>query len=378
MTATARWIPLALALAQCGPPTPPPSPRADLTPAATAPEQADTARSAEEQAAAEPAGGVRRELGSTPANAPTVVAAVEAPQACPEGMSLVDGDYCSEVKQTCEKSWYDKANRKVICERFAEPSECAGQKSHKRFCIDRHEWPNRPGQRPEVMNTFYQAQVKCAAMGKRMCTESEWTFACEGPEMSPYPYGYARDANVCNGDRAWDDPNMPKVAKRDAGELARLWQGVPSGSQPGCVSAFGVYDLPGNVDEVAASENDTPTWRGKYDSVTTGGPWYRGVRNQCRPKIYTHSEGFYYYYLGFRCCSEPDGKPTDPRTPKQLARGMSFGEVERLARFDTGAMREKLKLIAEGKCECAERDVLCKTMCGTLLGASAKDAELRK
>jgi formylglycine-generating enzyme len=293
-------------------------------------------------------------------------------------MALVEGDYCSEVKQTCEKSWYDKANRKTICERFAQPSECVGQKTRKRFCIDRHEWPNRAGQRPEVMNTFYQAQVKCAAVGKRMCTESEWTFACEGPEMSPYPYGFERDANICNGDRAWDDPNMPKVAKRDAAELARLWQGVPSGSQPGCVSAFGVYDLPGNVDEVAASENDTATWRGKYDSVTTGGPWYRGVRNQCRPKIYTHSEGFYYYYLGFRCCSEPDAKATDPRTPKQIARGMTFGEVERLARFDTGEMRDKLRLVSEGKCECAERDVLCKTMCGTLLGPGARDAEPRK
>ena len=34
-------------------------------------------------------------------------------------MALVEGDYCSEVKQTCEKSWYDKANRKTVCERFA-------------------------------------------------------------------------------------------------------------------------------------------------------------------------------------------------------------------------------------------------------------------
>jgi hypothetical protein len=54
--------------------------------------------------------------------------------------------------------------------------------------------------------------------------------------------------------------------------------------------------------------------------VTTGGPWLEGVRNQCRPKIYTHNEGFSYYYLSFRCCAEPDGKPTDPRAPKQIQR----------------------------------------------------------
>ncbi len=50
----------------------------------------------------------------------------------------------------------------------------------------------------------------------------------------------------------------------------------------------------------------------------SGNPWLEGVRNQCRPKIYTHNEGFSYYYLSFRCCSEPDGKPTDPRSPKQI------------------------------------------------------------
>jgi formylglycine-generating enzyme len=297
--------------------------------------------------------------------------------ACPTDMQLVAGTYCSEVRQTCAKGWYDKNNKKNICERFTPPSECVGERSERRFCIDRYEWPNRAGQRPEVMNTFYQAQVKCAAVGKRLCTETEWTLACEGPELEPYPYGYERDPNKCNGDRPWGDPDLNKVARRDPNELARLWQGVPSGSQPECVSDYGVHDLPGNADEVVASENFTETWRGKYDSVTTGGPWYRGVRNQCRPKIYTHSEGFYYYYLSFRCCSEPDGKPTDPRSPKQLRAGTRFATVERLARFTTAEMRDKLQLIKSGTCTCPERDTLCKTMCGTLLGPEAKDAPKR-
>ncbi len=310
--------------------------------------------------------------------APTLVAlAAGTRNACPVDMVLVDGEYCSEVKQTCDKSWYDPNNRKEICERFAEPSVCIGARSPKRYCIDRHEWPNRVGERPEVMNNFYQAQVKCAAAGKRMCTESEWTLACEGPMLKPYPYGYVRDADKCNGDRPWDNPNMTKVARRDPGELARLWQGKKSGSQPACVSDFGVADLPGNADEVVASENFTSTWRGKFDSVTTGGPWYRGVRNQCRPKIYTHDEGFYYYYLGFRCCSESDGRATEPRTPKQVNAGISFAYVERLARFDVKAMRKKLELQAAHACSCSERDTLCKTMCGTLLGPGAVDAQER-
>lgn len=306
-----------------------------------------------------------------PASAPALAAA------CPADMQLVAGEYCSRVEQKCTKSWYDSSNQKQVCEKFEPPSVCTGSRTAKRFCIDRYDWPNARGVRPEVMNNYYQAQVKCAALGKRLCSESEWTLACEGPEMKPFPYGFERDPSKCNGDRRWDSPDMNKVARRDPAELARLWQGVANGAQPECISDYGVADLPGNTDEVVSSETFTNDWKGKYDSVHTGGPWYRGVRNQCRPKIYTHDEGFYYYFLSFRCCAEPDGKPSDPRSPKQRKANQPFETIERLARFTREEVREKLELKAQGKCECAEKDVLCKTMCGTLLGAGAKDANLK-
>ncbi len=297
------------------------------------------------------------------------------PSSCPENMALVEGDYCTEVEQKCKKSWFDKSNKKTVCEEFEAPSRCVGQKLKKRFCIDKYEWPNVAGVRPEVMNNFYQAQVKCAAMGKRMCTESEWTMSCEGPELKPYPYGYSRDATKCNGDHPWDGPNMTLVARRDPKELARLWRGVPSGSQPECVSDYGVHDLPGNADEVVQNEQTGGDWRGKYSSVHSGGPWYKGVRNQCRPKIYTHDEGFYYYFLSFRCCAEPDGGENDPLTLHQQRARWDMGRVERLARFTVSEMKEKLELKQRGECTCKANDTLCKTMCGTLLGPDAKDAD---
>ena len=293
------------------------------------------------------------------------------PSACPTGMKLVEGDYCTKVEQKCKVEWYAPQNKKRVCEQFEPPTKCIGERVHKRFCIDTYAWPNKRGVRPEVMNNFYQAQVKCAAMGKRMCTESEWTFACEGPEMKPFPHGYVRDPRKCNGDHKWDGPKMSRVAKRDPKELARLWRGVPSGSQPNCISDFGVADLPANNDEVVASEKRTAP----YSSVHTGGPWYSGVRNQCRPKVYTHDEGFYYYFLGFRCCSEADGKPSEPRTPKQIRENTRWETIERWARFSVAEMQEKLELKEEGKCECKARDILCKTMCGTLLGPGAVDGD---
>lgn len=269
----------------------------------------------------------------------------EGPSACPSGMLLVDGDYCTDLEVTCKKSHYAKANKKTVCEEFAEPSKCIGKKIPKRYCIDEYEFPNKKGENPEVMNDFPHAQALCAGLGKRVCTESEWTMACEGPSYKPYPYGYKRDPETCRGDRPYRFPSKEadglllthsKDKKKAQAEIERLWDALPSGSQPGCKSDYGVFDMPGNADELAASEGRTDEYgtmkmpdghvetlraADKYDNVTTGGPWVEGVRNQCRPKIYTHNEGFSYYYLSFRCCAETDGKPTDPRAPRQIKRG---------------------------------------------------------
>jgi len=309
---------------------------------------------------------------------PTRATEVDANGACPVGMVMVEGEYCTDVEHKCLLEWYAPQNRKVVCEQFAPEATCVGQRVKKRYCVDRYEWPNQKGVRPEVMNTFYQAQVKCAAMGKRMCTESEWTFACEGPKMKPFPYGFTRDPKRCNGDHMWDAPDMKRVGKRDAKELARLWKGVPSGTQ-GCVSDFGVEDMPGNADEVCAGE--TP--KAKFAAVNTGGPWYSGVRNQCRPKVYTHAEDFYYYFLSFRCCANPDGASNEPLTSRQVKDGVSWREVERLAGFTTEQMKRALDLKREGKCLCEGKSLagtpikgpayLCDTMCGTLLGPDAAD-----
>lgn len=256
-------------------------------------------------------------------HAPEPQAPAAQSSACPADMALVDGDYCTEVETKCLRSSYAPQNKKTICHEFQSPSQCVGKKEKRRYCIDKYEYPNKKGERPLVMMNFPQAQKLCADQGKRICTETEWTMACEGPSYKPYPYGYVRDPTKCRGDRPYRFPNVKKTVsknKKEAQEeIERLWDGVVSGSQPECVSDYGVYDMPGNADELASSE--TFSDKSKFDNVTTGGPWVDGVRNQCRPKIYTHNEGFAYYYLSFRCCAETDGKPSDPRSPKQIKRG---------------------------------------------------------
>jgi hypothetical protein len=290
---------------------PPPAPAPTLVPSAAIDLDAGADADASDDGGATPL--AANDAGAADAGGPT---------ACPEGMLLVDGEYCTDVETKCLRSTYAKQNKKTICHEFQSPSVCVGKKEHRRYCVDTYEYPNKKGERPEVMNDFPHAQRLCAAQSKRVCTETEWTMACEGPAYKPYPYGYIRDPNKCRGDREYRFPNVKATVSKDKkkahAEIERLWDAVVSGSQPDCVSDYGVHDMPGNADELASSE--TPPPHSKFDNVTTGGPWLDGVRNQCRPKIYTHNEGFAYYYLSFRCCAEADGKPTDPRSPKQIER----------------------------------------------------------
>jgi formylglycine-generating enzyme required for sulfatase activity len=177
-----------------------------------------------------------------------------------------------------------------------------GKLAARHFCIDRYEYPNKPGELPKLMVSWYQAKDLCAAQGKRLCGDSEWTLACEGHGHSPYPYGRVRDDKACNIDKPHRMPNTVAIAdpRTRAAEVARLDQREPSGSRAGCVSPFGVFDMTGNVDEWVVNEMGTP-----YQSGLKGGYW-GPVRTRCRPMTTAHNEDFFFYQIGFRCCRNPD------------------------------------------------------------------------
>jgi formylglycine-generating enzyme len=175
------------------------------------------------------------------------------------------------------------------------------------FCIDRFEYPNRKGENPIVMASWYEARDTCQAEGKRLCKEDEWTFACEGEEAMPYATGYLRDADACVVDRPWkafDEAALAgRTTDRARAEIDRLWQGAESGAHPLCKSAFGVFDLTGNIDEwtrSAAAEG--------RPSVMKGGYW-GPVRARCRPATKAHGEEHTMYQQGFRCCADLNARP---------------------------------------------------------------------
>jgi formylglycine-generating enzyme required for sulfatase activity len=167
-------------------------------------------------------------------------------------------------------------------------------------CMDRYEYPNRRGEYPIIMVNWYEARDACKSEGKRLCSEDEWTYACEGEEATPYPNGYTRDPEACLNDRPWKkfDGNGLMPRSNASAELDRLWQGLPSGSRPACKSKAGVYDLTGNVDEWTKSS--VP---GERPSVLKGGYW-GPVRTRCRPATKAHGEEHTFYQQGFRCCAD--------------------------------------------------------------------------
>jgi hypothetical protein len=249
-------------------------------------------------------------------------------EGCPADMVLVNGNYCPEVNQVClehhdeynrdeakKKQKRDKGEdvgRSTVSERclkYKEPSECLSkQRRPMKFCMDRYEWPNKKGDLPALLISWTDAKKECEKIGKRLCTEDEFNFACEGEQMLPYTYGYERDPKKCNIDRQYRKREK-KLLKYESclakpeckKELEKLDQRLPTGSLPECVSPFGVYDLNGNINEWVFRPKEKPPNR----SGLKGG-WWGPVRGRCRPTVGFHKEDDYGYEEGFRCCKDAD------------------------------------------------------------------------
>jgi len=160
------------------------------------------------------------------------------------------------------------------------------------FCIDRHEAAVVNGRAepatagpPASGISYVDADRACRAAGLRLCTEEEWSRACEGLDpVRRLPYGDTWEAHRCNG-AEWDDPpDRPLTA---------------SGALERCVTPEGVFDLSGNVWEWTSGLDRSGTLR-----ELRGGGAHNGESNSvCRP-----NDGLFLApeidegLLGFRCC----------------------------------------------------------------------------
>lgn len=218
---------------------------------------------------------------------------------CPDDMVHVEGAYCTGLAHQCKRYIDEEKDR---CGEFFHSSRCLGKEDPLDFCIDRYEFPNQQGVKPSLGMNWDQANELCQRSGKRLCTDEEWTLACEGAGRLPYPYGYVRDKSACNFDKPYRIPNDQRYADpaTRAEESERLDQREPSGSRQACVSGYGVFDMTGNVDEWVNLERGSHQ-KAPFKSALKGGYW-GPVRNRCRPITATHNRWHFGYQIGLRCC----------------------------------------------------------------------------
>jgi len=240
-------------------------------------------------------------------------------KSCPEGMVLVAGNYLLDTKgrddtdevqymqnAACSRWLTKDRGVNALCDRFERHdwARISGRLPRKamRFCIDRYEFPNARGEFPLVAATFAESEAYCKKVGKRVCTENEWTFACEGEEGLPFPYGYERDVSVCNigilGPAPGEDTFVPRTLERTARGIDLAWRGKRAGESPRCTSPFGVEDMTGNVDEWTRSVRPYG-----YQMILKGGHWGPG-RQRCRPQTRGHGPNYVRYDQGVRCCRD--------------------------------------------------------------------------
>lgn len=218
-----------------------------------------------------------------------------APARCPQGMELVEGSYCPEVRHRCLEQ-LDVAGRYAgfRCARYAPTVECLRERRHLSFCIDIDEYTTPGASLPQNFRSYTDAKALCGEQGKRICLESEWNFACEGEAMRPYPYGFERDSAACNADQSELINAAGKLRDRRA----------PSDAYPRCVSPFGIRNLTGNLEEFVRRDDvrqEAPAMKGAY--------WQPG-RNTCRAAQTAHDAYYNGMETGFRCCADPLASPT--------------------------------------------------------------------
>ncbi len=161
-----------------------------------------------------------------------------------------------------------------------------------------------PGLVPQGYISQVRASAACQNAGKRLCSDVEWLRACQGASGNVYPWGDGPMPGVCNDARTchpaiqyfetaadwiWSELDHPC--------LDQLPEGLDAtGSNAGCVSEDGIYDMMGNLHEWTADPEGT--FRGGFfvDTVVNG--------PGCTYRTTAHTVTYGDYSTGFRCCAD--------------------------------------------------------------------------
>ena len=162
---------------------------------------------------------------------------------------------------------------------------------------------------PQGYISQVQAASACQNAGKRLCSASEFSLACRGPNShAAYPYGGTRhQRGKCNEGKGSALPmvfgsQIPYDGQYMNDARLNRWTGglAKTGAYAGSVSPFGVFDLVGNLHEWGAevAANGHGYFRGGYygDAEING--------SGCNYVTTAHAAVYHDYSTGFRCCED--------------------------------------------------------------------------
>ncbi|MES1177260.1 MAG: SUMF1/EgtB/PvdO family nonheme iron enzyme [Myxococcales bacterium] len=231
-------------------------------------------------------------------NAHTANVLVIGPRAaCPDGMAHVSG-YCMDRYEA------------YVVELDADGHELA----HSPYTpVDglRVRAKVAAGVVPQGYISQVQAAAACQNAGKRLCSASEFSLACRGPNRSTaYPYGGTkRVRGKCNegkgsavpavfGQGAPFDPSLMNDPRLNQ------WPGglAKTGAYAGSMSPYGVYDLVGNLHEWGSEV--APNGHGFFRGGFYGDAEINGAG--CNYETTAHAAVYHDYSTGFRCCQDAE------------------------------------------------------------------------
>ena len=142
--------------------------------------------------------------------------------------------------------------------------------------------------------SHFGAEQYCAAVGGRLCSETEWLEACRGTDNRRFPYGDAFNLETCNS-----RSTTATIEGRDGT--------VPAGSLERCEGGVrGLMDMAGNVAEwLADCKGDYCKFRGGGHLSNDPIEYFAGCRGVCSGNQKTLQSGT----VGIRCCRDLTSAP---------------------------------------------------------------------
>ena len=213
---------------------------------------------------------------------------------CPAGSVLLEGALCVDL--------YEGSLVEVLGRNRTRPWS-----PHTSPAVGGHyRAQSKRGVTPQAFISRVQAGAACAAAGKRLCSEAEWTLACKGPDPTQWPYGPTQMVGRCNDDginpvpRLYGGGDVFHDHQMNDPRLNTLPRTVSrTGTHARCRGRYGIFDMVGNLHEwVQGGSGGRGVFRGGFfaDVLING--------HGCDYATRAHSPTYRGDSTGFRCCGD--------------------------------------------------------------------------